>query len=280
MVFKKTISDGLEIDVLDSVNAFIKDQYCDKEKTFHKFEIDLPDSLKPMMRIIKEGTIKYQIQFHNSIVANSPKVRVFPEITKPAKDQIIKKDVKVMSIDEMNELYVSSIGAGGSDKVFETDHLDGPFFFLPWCKVYRCIVCLNENRSIYTSFPTKKETYFMERGDFLVFDYNRDVHSIHKLSSIEDNSPRNLLKLHYIVYPANLPMFVVHFYMYLHSNYNKLMRFLFVNAQLKKKKEARVCNTFWERTANCLDTVHKYGLSYCINWGTIMYCWLFTKLLG
>jgi peptide deformylase len=28
----------------------------------------------------------------------------------------------------MNELYISSIGAGGSDKVFETDHLDGILF--------------------------------------------------------------------------------------------------------------------------------------------------------
>jgi hypothetical protein len=272
MVFKKCISDGLEIDILDSVNTYIHHQSHDKEKTFHKFEVDLPDNLKIMMDVIKYGTIKYQIQFHNSIFAKNPATWNF---SKEIKDDIINRSVGILPIDEMNEIYVSSIGAGGSDKVFETDHLDGPFFFLPFCKVYRCIICMNENRSIYTSFPTKNQMFFMKKGDFLVFDYNRDVHSIHKLSEVEDTSPRNLLKLHYIVYPPYLPMFVVYFYMYLHTTYNKLMRFLFVNSQTDSVLRIAKNETMW----NNVYILRRHGLAYFINWGTVLYCWLFTKLV-
>ena len=218
MAFKGIISNKNEIEALEEINVFINGDKQHLSNTFHEFESNFPSHMINFINTIKEGTIKCQIQLNNN--KNILKVGILP-------------------ISNMNELYISSIGAGGSDKVFETDHLDGPFFFLPFCKVYRCIACINANSSIYTSFPITGEKYFLQKNEFLAFDYNRDIHSICQDSTIIDDSPRILLKLHYIVYPTYLPMFVVNFYIKLHVKYNNFMRFLFIRSQIPGKESGR-----------------------------------------
>jgi len=264
MAIKCIIFNKNEIEALNAINLFINNATHILSNTFHEFESNLPSHIINFINIIKDGTIKYQILLNNN------------------NTDIIK--VGILPISEMNELYISSIGAGGSDKVFETDHLDGPFFFLPFCKVYRCIACINANSSIYTSFPITGEKYFLQKNEFLAFDYNRDVHSICRDSSIIDDSSRILLKLHYIVYPTYLPMFVVHFYTKLHVKYNNFMRYMFIHSQIPSQDINIYNETVFERNINKIydicrnKTIIKNVLSYGINLGTVVYCGMFSLI--
>lgn len=131
----------------------------------------------------------------------------------------------------MNELYVSAIGSGGSDRVFETPHIDGLFAWLPGCKVLRCVVALQGNESVCTSFQYPDETYILKTGTFLAFDYNRDIHYIWKKEGVEDPSKRIILKLHYLMAPRKMPLLVVDVYRAIHTHYNAGLRNLFLNSQ-------------------------------------------------
>jgi len=158
----------------------------------------------------------------------------------------------VLSIDGMDELYVASIGAGGSDRVFETSHLDGPFWFLPFCTVFRCILAVQGNSSIHTDFPCENISHVLQSNEFITIDYNRDIHFIWKDDNVSDDTQRIVLKLHYIVCPRFLPKPIMYVYKGLHVLYNDTMRYLFLNSQ-------------GEQTP----------LSLIINKGTVFYCFLF-----
>ena len=41
----------------------------------------------------------------------------------------------------MNELYVSCVSSTGSDKVFVTKHVDGPYYLFPGCNLLRVLFC-------------------------------------------------------------------------------------------------------------------------------------------
>jgi hypothetical protein len=131
----------------------------------------------------------------------------------------------------MNELYVSAIGSGGSDRVFETPHIDGLFAWLPRCHVLRCVVALQGNESVCTSFRFPEETYVLTTGSFLAFDYNRDIHYIWKKGSVEDTSKRVIMKLHYLVAPKGMPRLVIEWYRDIHTYYNAGLRTLFLKSQ-------------------------------------------------
>jgi hypothetical protein len=134
-------------------------------------------------------------------------------------------------ISKMNELYVSAIGSGGSDRVFETPHIDGMFAWLPRCHVLRCVVALQGNESVCTSFWFPEETYVLTTGTFLAFDYNRDIHYIWKKGSVEDTSKRVIMKLHYLMAPKGMPTMMVDLYRSIHTHYNAGMRRLFLKSQ-------------------------------------------------
>ena len=293
MAIKGIIFNKNEIGALDEINLFINNDKQHLSNTFHEFESNLPSHIINYINIIKEGTIKYQIQLNNNTLKNEFGQGSIGAQLLTQKVALLfgtKDEFGILPISNMNELYVSSIGAGGSDKVFETDHLDGPFFFIPFCKIYRCIACINANSSIYTSFPITGEKYFLKKNEFLAFDYNRDIHSICQDSSIKDDSSRILLKLHYIVYPIYLPMFIVNFYINLHIKYNNFMRFLFIHSQISEQKSHKsltfsnmLCNeTLFESYMNKLYDIYrnkmiiKNGLAYCINLGTVVYCRTFS----
>jgi hypothetical protein len=221
------LNDKFEMYSLKVLYKHINELDIDKQKTYHKYELDSGMIVRNAIDAVKYGKIFNVITHH---FQNS----------------------RVESIDSMNELYVSSIGANGSDKVFETMHIDGPFHLLPFCSVLRTIVAIKGNSSIITDFPFHKQCYQIQTNEYIAFDYNRHTHYIRKDLSITDDSDRIILKLHYIVTPEFLPTPIVRFYKYLHSKYNSTMRTLF----LKSQEE----NT----------------LSYFINNGTVAYCYLYT----
>lgn len=225
------ITNDYEIQCIEKIKKYIEEYknlfYTDDSKTFHRFEADLPFMVKNAVKWIKYGKIKKMLE--NAGLNEN-----------------------VDCITPMNELYVSCIGAEGSDKVFETMHIDGPFHLLPFCKVLRIIIAIQGNRSIYTDFPMNHKSYNLLTYEFIAFDYNKDIHYIFKNENILDENARIILKLHYIITPKFLPYFVVEFYKKLHINYNSTMRTLFLKSQ----------------------TENKY-LSFVINNGTVIYCQVF-----
>ena len=139
-------------------------------------------------------------------------------------------------IPEMNEIYISGENRTNeymqSDRVFFIPHIDGPFIWMPFVSVYRCMIGLNENTRIITHFPIHSENKKVQMGDVLAFDYNREIHYISVCSSDGDkrgvdDEPRVALKIHYCIYPKC--MYWLGMCMYsLNVTYNRTLRGLFL----------------------------------------------------
>jgi hypothetical protein len=185
-------------------------------KTFHKYEEELPENIREYIQIIKYGSIYETLQNMNP-------------------------NCNILSINKMNEIYISCIGSQGSDRVFETPHIDGIYFFLPFCVVYRCVFAIQGNDSIVTSFPTRDIKCTLHDDNYCAFDYNREIHYIYQNEEACDKQ-RILIKLHYISCPRFLPLFIVNFYRLLHSNYNSFMRNIFLKSQHKNSWLAFIVN--------------------------------------
>lgn len=111
----------------------------------------------------------------------------------------------VEPLHDMNEIYVASMThRNNSDAVFYTEHVDGPFMVYPFAAVYRCIVAVNENVRIRTSFPMTPDAVTLTTGEVGGFDFNREIHRIEHNAGAENSGHRITLKLHYCVYPRRL----------------------------------------------------------------------------
>jgi hypothetical protein len=224
-----TITNIREHIYIDILNFYVEDIERPKGKTYHEFSEQFPTTIKEAFNIIKNGYILKKIH------------SFYPKHN-------------IDNIDGMNELYVTSIGANGSDRVFETPHLDGPFCFLPFCTVLRCVLAIQGNKSIITEFPSLDTSFALEQNEFVAFDYNRDVHYIWRDMNIDDNNKRVLLKIHYLVTPTFVPRPIARFYGNIHTKYNQFMRRLFLESQ----KET--------------------ALSVVVNSGTKIYCFIYKNL--
>jgi hypothetical protein len=113
-------------------------------------------------------------------------------------DNIVKKlcPIDYENVPEMNELYITAINPKGSDQVFETPHLDGPFAFFP-NTLLRCIYVLKENKNVITVIPCQNYEHSLNTDEHVMFDYNRDVHYI-KYKNNCDNNTRTVFKLHFV----------------------------------------------------------------------------------
>jgi len=180
--------------------------------TFHEYETSGTEHTKLAIKILKYGTI------YRSLIQKYP-------------------DHNISAITGMNEIYVSSIGSDGSDKVFETPHIDGIFYFLPWCRIYRCILAIQGNKNVVTVFPSTQTEKILQNGEFVGFDYNRDIHYIRQIAPVcsVPGTKRIILKLHYIVVPFRTPQWLIGFYMLLNTKYNDFMRYLFLKSQGRNK---------------------------------------------
>ena len=180
--------------------------------THHEYEENVPENIKESIAQLKYGSVI------KCLYEKYPESQISP-------------------ITEMNELYISYVDSDGSDKVFETPHIDGIFYFLPWCKIYRCILAIQGNKTVSTNFPTINVNKILKTGDFLGFDYNRDIHYIQQIQTgIADTTPRIIIKLHYIVVPKNTKLWLIEFYKKINIRYNDFMRMLFLKSQGKKNR--------------------------------------------
>lgn len=134
----------------------------------------------------------------------------------------------------MNEVYISgptrSEEEFNSDQIFYTKHVDGPYGFIPFASVYRCIVGMDRNYMLTTRFPMNTIIdHNACMGDVLAFDFNREVHYLTRDDSrrAESDDFRVTLKLHYCMYPRVL--YPIGWMLYhLNVKYNISFRALFL----------------------------------------------------
>jgi hypothetical protein len=128
----------------------------------------------------------------------------------------------------MNEMYSSRLrgvgGDAGSDAVFQVNHIDGPFGFIPYLTMVRLIVTLYNETNIKTNL--KGRVVQCGAGEFLAHDYNWDRHFIFGEQS--SDQLRYVLKLHYVLYPDWMPAILVDVYKGSNVFWNSAARRLFV----------------------------------------------------
>ena len=170
------------------------------------------------------------IQIFNNII-NSP--IIFNHIN----NKYNKNNDKIITpIHQMNELYISALNNKGSDNVFITPHIDGPWGFIPKCICIRLLVGIQGNNNIQTIFiqNNKKIIYNLQKYDIISFDYNRDLHYIKNNTNIQpNNNNRILLKLHYAIIPNSYKYFN-NIFILLNHKYNTYARNIFLYSQNPK----------------------------------------------
>lgn len=160
-----------------------------------------------------------------SCIWNETIQHMFSQLFNPSEYDII-------AVPEMNELYIAGTNNPSSihsDQVFYTSHIDGPFFWIPFVSVFRCLVALNPNTNIQTCFPMANKYVTLDKGDVLAFDFNREVHYIKQKQQTQQQTkePRITMKLHYCLYPKGWTSLGI-FYARLNAWYNGLFRNLFL----------------------------------------------------
>jgi len=152
----------------------------------------------------------------------------------------------IIRIPDMDELYLTETNGESnvnSDKVFFTSHIDGPFGFIPYLSVYRCLIALNENSGVITHFPMNSKAVQLEYGNVLAFDYNREIHYIEsEYTQNNDTSPRVVAKCHFCIYPKGFHR-MGQFMMCLNAGYNRLSRNLFLHT-IKPKNTLEIINSW------------------------------------
>jgi hypothetical protein len=104
---------------------------------------------------------------------------------------------------EMNEVYYSNpkpnftggplYGAAAN----LIPHRDCILFNFPGIRVYRAIICATDgNSDTTTEFITHKVERQLNKGDYMIFDFDRTLHQVKKTGQIP--TPRILLKLHFL----------------------------------------------------------------------------------
>ena len=190
---------------LETMLTYVDRQELDPRETFHAWEAELPPAERAAFAALTGSAA-----IHASIQA------AFPGCT-------------VHNVGEMNEVYVSNMGAKGSDRVFLQQHIDGPFGFLPFLTLLRCLVVVRGNDRVTTVFAAQKVKNTLRTGQFCWFDYNRDIHYLVKSGAPGDllADSRICLKAHYAVVPRWLAP-VQRLYAGWNETYNRRARQLFL----------------------------------------------------
>ena len=121
---------------------------------------------------------------------------------------------------EMNEVYYSNpkpnfangplYGAAAN----LIPHKDCILFNFPGIRVYRVIISATEgNCDTVTEFITHNVERHMNRGDYMVFDFDRTLHQVKKTGQLP--TPRILLKLHFLTLDMKYarPHYVTYIYL-------------------------------------------------------------------
>lgn len=125
-------------------------------------------------------------------------------------------DCKIQPVLEMNELYYSFLSYSkkrrylyGTSTNFKP-HTNS-FISIPYVYLYCAIIGLS-NGNNYTElyFPAWKRGYYLNRANYLIFDFDRTRHQVRINQSIF-STPQYYLKLHFLIYDSIIyPTFIKH----------------------------------------------------------------------
>lgn len=172
-----------DLNYINNIKEWSIYQNPSNTKSTHWWYYDLPDNIKNnYKKLISNNDLLNTIK--KSFNANNP------------------DSYNIDILDEMNEIYISppSNISNTSDKIFYTEHLDGPYFYIPFGSCYRTIIAINENKEITTVFPQIPFEITMNTADLISFDYHRECHYIKKIEKQKNNNYRIVLKVHYCIY--------------------------------------------------------------------------------
>ena len=189
------------------------------ENNFKEYEHNMPNYMQTCIGIIRD--------------------KISNIIIKSFSEHNCKKTVwDIMPIIEMNELYIPSIDVSNSDVIIENiqkgGFYDGPFFFLPYCHVYKCIVGIQGNENIHSIFSKENKELTIHKNEIIAYDFNRDAHYIYKTEiNYEEDAeiPCDeciMLKLHYIIFPLWMPLLIIFIYKKLHIWFN-MVKWIYKN---------------------------------------------------
>lgn len=119
-------------------------------------------------------------------------------------------DVDFCHLLEMNEIYYSNpkpnfangplYGAAAN----LIPHRDCILFCFPGIRVYRAIICATDgNSDTATEFINHGVERQLNKGDYMVFDFDRTLHQVKKTGQLP--TPRILLKLHFLITSSSKP---------------------------------------------------------------------------
>jgi len=182
----------------------------------------IPESLHPVLTDLANEYIhmvpdKSKTTFHTyytdmqgPLKQNFDKVQNDPFWNKIATSPYHKKHTIMQPVYEMNELYYSNPKPG-----FEKTNLYGAaanliphrdciLFYFPGIRFYRVIIGLTDNnQDTSTEFIKFGVEHAINKGDYMMFDFDRTLHQVKKSGKAE--TPRILMKLHFITYETDSP---------------------------------------------------------------------------
>ena len=166
--------------VLDDISKEYYKIIPDKNaSTYHTWYDDMPTNIKSKVEQIQKS------DFWNKLCDGS------------------EKCVKI-GVSEMDELYYSNpknnldkinlYGASGNYVI----HRDNIYFSFFGVNFYRILIGLTDgNDNVITYFNNLDVGHKINKGDYIVFDFDKTTHQVIKKKN--GNTPRILLKMHYIV---------------------------------------------------------------------------------
>jgi hypothetical protein len=201
---------------LETMLAFVDRQALDRRETFHTWQTELPPEERGAFAALADSA-----EIRASIL------EAFPGCS-------------VHNVQKMDEVYVSNMGAKGSDHAFLQHHIDGPFAFLPFLTLLRCLVVVRGNDRVATIFVAQRRGNTLRTGQFCWFDYNRDIHYITKSGEQDEllDDSRICLKVHYAVVPRWLAP-VRDLFAGWNDTYNRRARQLFLASKNPQSAVAR-----------------------------------------
>lgn len=161
----------------------------------------------------------------------------------------------------MDELYITATTSKGSDMVFETPHIDGPFGLLPFT-LMRCVYALKGSDAIETIVYPRKGVHdgrqvALKDGQHIMFDYNRDTHYI--MNNKPDTSvDRQVLKLHFVRRQSCSKTFAL-----ANAGWNTFARIIFNISKKPKNKVERILSVIINGVTQAYPNVASYIVTVC-----------------
>lgn len=153
----------------------------------------------------------------------------------------------------MDELYTIAKNPSGSDNVFETPHIDGPFGFMPFT-LLRCVYAIKGSPHVETIIHPRKGAHdgkkvILDDGDHLFIDYNRDKHHISYTSN--ENIERQVVKLHFV---KNQKLCRV--YALMNTYWNSFARYIFEISKNPENIYKRILSTVINKTTVLFSNIY------------------------